>query len=91
MGASTSAVQELMPNQVRALASAIFLFLINLIGMGLGPSFVAVFTDYIFHDESAIRYSLMALFITGGVFALLFYLLGYRTYNKTISRLSIEN
>jgi len=91
MGASTSAVQELMPNQVRALASAIFLFLINIIGMGLGPSFVAVFTDYVFHDESAIRFSLMALFVTGGVFALLFYLIGYRTYNKTISRLSIEN
>ena len=91
MGASTSAVQELMPNQVRALASAIFLFLINIIGMGLGPSFVAVFTDYVLHDEFAIRFSLTALFATGGVFALLFYWIGHRTYNKTISRLSIEN
>ena len=91
MGASTSAVQELMPNQVRALASAIFLFLINMIGMGLGPSFVAVFTDYVFHDELAIRFSLTALFVTGGVFALLFYWLAHRTYNGTISRLNIEN
>lgn len=92
MGASTTAVQELMPNQVRALASAIFLFLINMIGMGLGPSFVAVFTDYVFHDESAIRYSLSALFVTGGAFALLFYWIAYRSYNKTISgRISMEN
>jgi MFS family permease len=91
MGASTTAVQELMPNQVRALASAIFLFLINMIGMGLGPSFVAVFTDYVFHDESAIRFSLSALFVTGGAFALLFYWIAYRSYNKMISGLRMEN
>jgi hypothetical protein len=91
MGASTSAVQELMPNQVRALASAIFLFIINMIGLGLGPSMVAVFTDYVLHDEMAIRYSLTALFITGGAFALLFYWLGYKNYNKTVARLNIEN
>ena len=91
MGASTTAVQELMPNQVRALASAIFLFVINMIGMGLGPSFVAVFTDYVFHNELSIRFSLSALFVTGGASALLFYWLGYRSYNKTILRLNIEN
>jgi len=91
MGASTTAIQELMPNQVRALASAIFLFVINMIGMGLGPSFVAVFTDYVFHDELSIRFSLCALFVTGGASALLFYLVGYRSYNKTILRLNIEN
>lgn len=41
MGASTTAIQELMLNQVRALASAIFLFLLNMIGLGLGPFMVA--------------------------------------------------
>ena len=88
MGASTSAVQELMPNEVRALASAIFLFIINVIGMGLGPSVVAVFTDYVFQDERAIRFSLTALFAIGGASALLFYWLGYRSYNKTVARLN---
>lgn len=91
MGASTSAVQELMPNQVRALASAIFLFLINMIGLGLGPSMVAIFTDFVLRDELAIRFSLTALLLTGGTFALLFYWLGYRTYNRTVLRLSAEN
>jgi len=90
MGACTTAVQELMPNQVRALASAIFLFLINMIGLGLGPSFVAVLTDFVFRDESAIRFSLMALLLTGGILALLFYWIGYKTYNSTLKRLAIE-
>ena len=66
MGASTTAIQEMMPNQVRALASAIFLFVINMIGLGLGPYIVAFFTDSVFKDEKAIRFSLVALFIIGG-------------------------
>jgi MFS family permease len=65
-GAATAAVQEMMPNQVRALASSILLFILNLIGMSLGPTLVAVFTDFVFKDESMIRYSLMLLFLIGG-------------------------
>lgn len=87
MGAATTAVQEMMPNQARALASAIFLFFINVIGLGIGPSLVAVFTDYVFRDESAIRYSMTALFLSGGVFALLFYSIAAQTYASTIVQL----
>ena len=90
MGASTTAVQELMPNQVRALSSAIFLFLINIIGLGLGPTIVALFNDYVFADENAIRFSLAALFTIGGVFALLFYWISYSTYKETVARLAKE-
>jgi MFS family permease len=82
MGASTSAVQELMPNQTRALASAIFLFIINMIGMGLGPLVVAFFTDSIYKDEMAIRYSMVALLAIGGLSASLFYSVGYLGYKK---------
>ncbi len=86
MGASTSAIQELMPNQVRALSSAIFLFILNMIGLGLGPYLVAFFTDSIFKDEKAIRFSLMSLFIVGGVLAVLFYAIGYRGYKKVMEK-----
>jgi MFS family permease len=82
MGASTTAIQELMPNQVRALASAIFLFLLNMIGLGLGPFIVAFFTDTVFKDESAIRYSLAALLFIGGVAGVLFYAIGCHGYSK---------
>jgi hypothetical protein len=82
IGASATAVQELMPNQVRALSSAIFLFLINMIGLGLGPFMVAFFTDSVFRDEMAIRFSLVALLTVGGSVSLFFYLLGYSGYNK---------
>jgi MFS family permease len=70
-GAATAAVQEMMPNQVRALASSILLFILNLIGLSLGPALVAIFTDFVFHNENMIRYSLMLLFLIGGGFGLI--------------------
>lgn len=90
MGASTSAIQQLMPNQVRALASSIFLFLINIIGLGGGPFLVGFFTDTVFNDEGAIRYSLAATIAIGGMGAILFYLiaakanLSQHTKNKQV-------
>jgi MFS family permease len=91
MGACTTAIQELMPNQVRALASAIFLFMINIIGLGLGPSVVAIFTDYVFQDEKAIRFSLVALFIIGGTLAFLFYIMGFGAYKKAMEKREMQN
>jgi len=82
MGASTSAIQQLMPNQVRALASSIFLFLINLIGLGGGPFLVGFFTDTVFNDEKAIRYSLAATIAIGGMGAILFYFIAAKAIAK---------
>jgi MFS family permease len=88
-GATTAAIQEIMPNQVRALASSIFLFILNLIGIGLGPTSVALFTDYIFKDENAIRYSMVLLYLIGGGGAVLFTLIGLKHYRKAIEETKI--
>ena len=48
---------------MRAVASAIILFVINLVGLGLGPQLVGILNDLLqpsFGDE-AIRYSLSAM------------------------------
>jgi MFS family permease len=84
IGAAASAVQELMPNQVRVLASAIFLFILNLIGLGLGPTLVAVFTDFLFREESAIRYSLVLLLLIGGSVGTLCFWTGLKPYRTAI-------
>lgn len=86
-GAATAAVQELMPNQVRAQATAILLFILNLIGMGMGPTFVALITDYILKDENAIRYSLLTLYITGGTLMILFSYLALKPYKHALQQI----
>ncbi|MBO6636052.1 MFS transporter [Parvibaculum sp.] len=58
-GAGPSALQELMPNQMRGLASAALIFVVSIVGLGLGPTSIALATDYIFGDEMMLRYSLV--------------------------------
>jgi MFS family permease len=83
-GAAVAVVQEIMPNRVRALASSIFLFFVNIIGMGGGPYIVAFFTDSVFQNELMIKYSVMALYIIGGSAIILFSWLGMKSYPKAL-------
>jgi MFS family permease len=83
-GASTAAIQELMPNNVRALASAMYLFVINIVALGFGPLIVALITDYVFHDEFAIKYSIAITALIGSILALFFYWSGLKAYREAI-------
>lgn len=57
-GIAPAAIQQMMPPPMRAQASAIYLFIVNLIGLGLGPSAVAMSTQYIFKREDSVHLSL---------------------------------
>ena len=43
-------IQQLVPVQMRAVAAAICLFLLNIIGMGFGPQGVGILSDYLSAD-----------------------------------------
>jgi MFS family permease len=58
-GIAPAAVQELMPNQMRGQASAVYLFVINLVGLGLGPWLLALVTDHVFADENQVHLSML--------------------------------
>ncbi|HVS15145.1 MAG TPA: MFS transporter [Thermoanaerobaculia bacterium] len=60
-GCAPAAIQEMMPNAMRGQASALYLFVVNLIGLGLGPTAVAMTTDFVFGDDLAVRYSILAV------------------------------
>ena len=56
-------VQGLVSLRMRAMASAVLLFVLNLIGLGLGPQFVGILND-LFDGQfgtQAIRYSLLTI------------------------------
>lgn len=57
-GVGPSALMEMMPNQMRGFASALSGLIVNLVGLGLGPTSIALVTDYVFRDEQMLRYSL---------------------------------
>lgn len=67
-GAAAAALQMITPNEMRAQVSALYLFFINLLGLGLGPTAVALLTDYVFKDLQAVG---MSIAVTAGVAAVL--------------------
>ncbi|WP_299594645.1 MFS transporter [uncultured Microbulbifer sp.] len=59
MGLGPAAIQEVVPANMRGQISALYLFVVNIIGLGLGPLSIALATDYVFEDPNLLRYSLV--------------------------------
>lgn len=93
-GAGPSALQELMPNQMRGFASAVLIFVVNIIGLGLGPTSIALATDYIYGDEMMLRHSLVlvpAIVLTLAVISGVLALRPYKESLDYLKRWSAEN
>jgi MFS family permease len=54
-----AALMQVTPQRMRGQAAAIYLFVINLIGLGVGPTAVALCTDYVFRNDNMVGYSLL--------------------------------
>ncbi|HEV8331205.1 MAG TPA: MFS transporter [Steroidobacteraceae bacterium] len=63
------AVNQVTPNQMRAQVSSVYLFTVNLLGLGLGPYLVPFISDYILRDPSQIRWALLIVVATSGSIA----------------------
>nr|WP_251701949.1 MFS transporter [Pseudomonas boanensis] len=86
-GVAPAAIQEIMPNSMRGQASAIYLFIITLIGLGLGPTAVALFTDYVFGDDAALRYSLLIVTSVAVISSVALLWAGLKPYRESLQRL----
>ncbi len=74
--------------RMRALASAVLFFILNLIGMGLGPLLVGALSDALnpsLGDES-LRYSLIILGMASGAWSVVHYLLAAQTLREDVAR-----
>ena len=57
-GAAAAAIQLITPNEMRGQLSAVYLFVINLVGIGLGPPLTGALTDWLFADPQAVGLSI---------------------------------
>ena len=76
LGPVIASIQQIVPTNMRATASAVFLFINNLIGLGLGNVFLGAMSDGLaarFGDDS-LRYAILAGSGFYIVAALLFFL-----------------
>ena len=87
LGPTFGMTQTLVKPQMRALASAILLFVLNLIGLGLGPLFAGFLSDQLrpeFGIES-IRYALLYVAVGGNLWAAWHYYLASRTLREDLT------
>ena len=84
-GVAAAAVQEMTPGPLRGQASALFLFLVNVIGLALGPTSVALLTDGVFRDQALVGLSLLAVTLLGRAVSAALFAWGLRPYRETVA------
>ncbi|HKZ73915.1 MAG TPA: hypothetical protein VJ011_07620, partial [Steroidobacteraceae bacterium] len=78
-----SALMTVTPNQMRAQASALYYLVVNVLGLTVGPTGIALFTDYVFRDTAALRYSIACVCVLAGISAAIFLTYNLRQYRAS--------
>ena len=82
-----ASVMQITPARIRGQAGALYLLTLGLVGQGLGPTLVALLTDYVFRDDNQVGYSLLIVTATASFFAALFLWLGRKPFVQVQLRL----
>ena len=88
-GIAPAAIQQIMPNEMRGQASAIYLFVLNLIGLGIGPRAVAFFTDKVFHDDSRVGSSMLVVTLAAHTISAILLWFGRKHYLRSMDNLVV--
>ena len=70
-GAAAAGIQALTPNRMRAQASAVYLFTLNIVAVGIGPTAAALVTDHWFHDDMRVGDSVSIVICAAAPLAIL--------------------
>lgn len=81
--------QSLVPVRMRSVASAILLFVLNIIGLGLGPQLVGLLSDFLQpqYGPESLRYALVSLSLVNMWTAVHYFLAG-RTLRTDLARVN---
>ncbi len=88
MGPSFSLNQSLVTVRMRSVASAIILFIVNIIGLGLGPLTVGILSDILqpYYGADSLRYALLCLVFVS-LWTATHYFLAGRTLRADLARM----
>lgn len=83
-GMASASIQIVTPNELRGTVSAIYLFVVTLLGAGTGPTVVATFTELIFHDPAKVGLAMALTCVILGLFATACFALGRRQMREAV-------
>lgn len=95
LGPSIAVTHSLVPAKMRAFASAVLFFVLNAIGLGLGPMTIGILSDFLepTYGTESLRWAFTSTFVSGALAALFFYLAS-KSYQKDLNdkvNLEIKN
>ncbi len=83
-GTNVAAFQLITPNEMRAQVSAVFLLITNVFGLGLGATFVALLTDFLFGAPERVNESIALMSALIGIPALCLLAWGLKPYRDSL-------
>lgn len=87
LGVAPAALMRVTPSQMRGQVSAVYLFTINLIGLGAGPTAVAMVTEHVFRNDNLVGSSLLVVTTTAHILSALILWIGLKSYVRSQDRL----
>ena len=66
---------------------ALTVLAVNMLGLGLGPTLIAVLNDHVFRDPNMIHLSILLVCVAMAAISLLFILIAYRPYVALVNAL----
>lgn len=87
VGSCLAIIHGMLALNMRATGSAIFLFIINILGLGLGPFSIGLLSDYLEPEYGvyALRYAMIAMIVLAGSWSVLHYWLASRTLREDLA------
>ncbi len=89
IGTVYAAVQLIFPNQVRGQVSALFMFILNLGGIGLGPLIPGVLNDHLFKNERMLGPSVSVTIVASSLLMLFCVRSVYENFRRDYWRLNV--
>lgn len=82
----SAAIQLVTPGSMRGQVTALYLLMTMVVGTGLGPLVVGAMNDFVFHSESALRWSLFFIHLVFTPISTLIIALGLKPYGDAIRK-----
>lgn len=81
-------IQLATPGEIRSQVSAVILFAINLVGIGFGPTSIALITDYVFRDDGALGFSIAVVGLSAGLIGVILLRSASKSFEKQSAPIS---
>ncbi len=87
LGPILAVTHGLVGLRMRALSSAILFFVLNIVGMGLGPTFVGMLSDFMAAGgiENSLRYAMLSIVFLVSIWCSIHFFLGARTVRDDLA------